>query len=226
MLPEENQYLPNEKQGYLPDQKPENRFSKPLSRKNFIILILSGLFVLGLGIGLYYLHTEYGIFYSPEKKENVSLSLTDTGEKQLEQGSFPEAEKIAKRAIRHSKENAESFLLLARSLYAQDRLKDSRDAYLLGLAIEPDDFEMNFYLGNVYRDLGDFEAAETQYKKALELEPHNIICWINYAIFYSFDKQDWAGAAEIYKQALEVNPGDEKLKGLYEGARKNAEAAD
>lgn len=175
------------------------------------------------GAAGYYFQTEYGIFYGKEKRKEVSFSLAGEAEKLINQADFPTTEKTAKRAVRHYPANIEAHLLWARSLYAQERLAESRDVYLKGLAIEPENFKMNFYLGNVYRDLGELEKAEEQYLKALAIEPANIECWINYAIFYSYDREDLEGAVRVYEQALKVNPGNERLQTLYQSSKERLE---
>jgi tetratricopeptide (TPR) repeat protein len=193
--------------------------------KKIKIIVIPIVLIVLIGGALYYFQTEYGIFYSKEKKQQISEEFVKKSEVFMEKtfpADFPKAEKMAIKALRFNKENIESYILLAKTLYAQERLEEAKGIYLRGLEIDPENFKMNFYLGNVLRDLGEHDLAEEYYKKALEIDPHDITCWINYAIFYSFDKKDWAGAARVYEEALKANPDNEQLKSLYEGAKQNA----
>jgi len=196
-------------------------FQNQKIKKILVPLVL----IILVGGALCYFQTEYGIFYSKEKKQQLSEEIRKKGEEFIEKtfpADFPKAEKMAIKAIKFNKENVEAYILLAKTLYAQERLEEAEGIYLRGLELDPGNFKMNFYLGNVYRDLGEHDLAEKQYKKALEIDPQDVTCWINYAIFYSFDKKDWAGAARVYEEALKANPDNEQLKNLYEGAKKNA----
>ena len=49
---------------------------------------------------------------------------------------------------------------------------------------------------------GDNELAEKSYKEALVLEPNFLNGLINYGIFLSQAKQDWAGALNLWQKAL------------------------
>ena len=203
----------------------QNIFHNTKIKKIIIYLVIAVLIIL-IGWAFYYFQTEYGIFYSREKKEQISEEFEKTSENFLSKtfpADFPAAEKAAIKAIRFNKKNIDAYILLAKSLYAQSRLEEAKGIYLRGLEIDPNNFEMNFYLGNIYRDLGEFDMAEEYYKKALEINPHDITCWMNYAIFYSFDKKDWQGAAKVCEEGLKVNPDNEQLENCYETAKKNAE---
>jgi len=192
---------------------------KRIILKLFFVIII----VIVLGFFLSYFQTEYGIFYSSEKRKQISQNLTSEAENWINKADFPQTEKIAQRAVRHDKNNLEAYIILARSLYAQEKLEQSRDTYLAGLAQAPQDFRMNFYLGNVYRDLGELDTAEDYYNIALSIEPDNIECWINYALFYKFDRQDLEGVLKVYEQALKVNPDNERLQKLYDGIKEELE---
>jgi len=190
-----------------------------MEKKSKIIIIL---FLFCLAAISFFLHSQYGVFYSSQRRKEVGFELTQEAEDLINDAKFPETEKTAKRALRFNPGISDAYLLLARSLYAQERLEEAVDAYLAGLGVTPERLEMNFYLANTYRDLEEFDLAKTYYEKSVEIDPQNIAVWHNYAMSYSWDQEDKEEEAlEVYKRAVEANPDDEWIRERYESLKQD-----
>jgi tetratricopeptide (TPR) repeat protein len=194
--------------------------------------IISGVIVIvliGIVGGLSWFHLEYGVLYSKTRRAAVSELFEQAARVCLEKGfpaSFPDAEIWAKRALNYNNQNIEAYIILARSLSGQQRLGEAAGIYVRGLKLDPDNFEMNFYLANTYRELGEFDLSDQYYEKTVKLQPDNVVVWANWASGYSYNRNDWVGAANIFERALEFNPDNKKLKQLYEMALQNAAEAE
>jgi len=193
-----------------------------LNKKKLILISLIIVLVIAIGGILYYFQIKYGIFYSLETRKEMSTRFLEQAEVFIKQASFKESEKAARKAINYDPKNIKAYIALGKSLYAQQRFLEAKKDYLNGLKQNPENFEMNFYLANVLRDLKEFDLADKYYKKATEIEPGNIVLWASWAISYRDDRNDPNGAVKIYEEALKINPDNEQLQNLYKGAKKNA----
>lgn len=178
--------------------------------------------MIAIGGILYYFQAEYGIFYSLKTRKEISGRFLEKAENLIKQASFIESERAARKAVKYNSANIKAYIALGKSLYAQLKFTEAKGVYLKGLKQNPENFEMNFYLANVLRDLKEFDLADKYYKKATEIEPGNIVLWASWAISYRDDRNDPKGAVKIYEEALKINPDNEQLQNLYEGAKKNA----
>jgi tetratricopeptide (TPR) repeat protein len=70
-------------------------------------------------------------------------------------------------------------------------------------------FEIYKNMGNIFLSAGDLDAAEEHYNRALTLRPHSDGLYVNYGTL-EIQKQNYAGAIERFRQALELNQTNEK----------------
>lgn len=196
--------------------KTEEKSKKGLRIWMILVLIL-------VAAVFYYLYSQYGIFYTKGKREELTWDLVAQAGNFLAEAKFPEAEITARKALRHNDKNSDAYLLLGQSLYAQSKWEEASAVYVEGLENDPDNLEMNFYAANVFRDLAKFDLSEKYYRQALAVDPSNQLIWVNFAMSYSWDQKNPQGALKIYEEAVSKNPDDEFLKEKYESLKKDLE---
>ncbi|HKC66322.1 MAG TPA: tetratricopeptide repeat protein [Pyrinomonadaceae bacterium] len=138
-----------------------------------------------------------------------------------ELGDMNRAAIALEKAVRLRPENAPAQFVLA-SVYITPFLK-SGDASKLRKAIKPTKKAIQLghhvpfdhhYLGIVYHGLGNWQAAEEHYQKAIELDPHLEVAYIKLAYLYSqlakrnSEEQEsyYSEAIKTYKGLLQVDP--------------------
>jgi tetratricopeptide (TPR) repeat protein len=97
------------------------------------------------------------------------------------------------------------------ALYATGDIEQAKNQYLEELKLNPNDAVIFNNLGNIYRDLGKYDDAVTNYKKSIELNKQIMNAYINLAnvYIYSLNKPDLG--IETYKNALLANPNNSDL---------------
>lgn len=192
--------------------------------QNKKILIISALAVLVLcaGGGAFYYFQQRE---EPELEYNPGLSreLSEQAEAFINQAEYEQSEKLAQQAVDLDPNNISAYILLARSKYVLGKTEQARDVYKNGLERNPNSFEMNFYIANVYRDLAEYESSARHYEKAIEINPDDVLVWSNYAFLYGFVQEKWDKAIEIYGNALKRFPDNQSLQSMYEMAKERAQ---
>lgn len=72
-------------------------------------------------------------------------------------------------------------------------------------SLKPKNPLIRFNLGNVYREMGDLEAARGEWEKAVELDPGYSEAYNNLGIYYQL-RGDYPEAIEMFERSLEQNP--------------------
>lgn len=95
--------------------------------------------------------------------------------------------------------------------------KDKRKLlYLEGMKKFPDSAELaGHYASFLDIDIGDVEAADEMYKKAIELDRNNARNIGNYASFVEDHKADYDAAEELFKRSIDLDPHDGTNVGSY-----------
>lgn len=75
------------------------------------------------------------------------------------------------------------------------------------LSLLPGDPAVEQLLGDIYRDLGQWESAKRRYLRVLEMEPQNSWAMVALGSYY-FIRRDFGKAREYYQQAAEADPGN------------------
>jgi tetratricopeptide (TPR) repeat protein len=74
------------------------------------------------------------------------------------------------------------------------------------LKFNPEDIDLNYFLGICRNNVGDYKGAMASFAKILEIEPWNIPTKLKMAVtFYNLNM--WENAQEIYSAILGKNPG-------------------
>lgn len=135
------------------------------------------------------------------------------GLKNLNDGNFDEATKSLEKSIKGSGNNIESLTQLGVSKYNQGDYSGAITTYLEALEIDSRNTAVINSLGNVYRDQKNFEKAQKEYEKAIQINPFFSPAYTNLAIML-FDLGKKADALEIVQKGLEKIPDSQELKNI------------
>jgi Tfp pilus assembly protein PilF len=141
------------------------------------------------------------------------LALDRLGYEYVLQNKFAEAEKVFARAL---KINPKSFSSKSGLGIAEYKLGKKQEAVkTLEEAVEIDPFSANslLFLGKIYRELKEFEKAESVLKKAKSLSKNKLadVHW-ELALLYYYNLERYADAAEELELYLKANPKAENRR--------------
>lgn len=111
---------------------------------------------------------------------------------------------------------SEPLVLLASAWLAAGDLKDAARAYSEAASIDPRNFWIPLYQGDVATRSGDLDGALRYYNQALRLNPSSPVVYLSLGIGYQ-DRGDLDASKSAYRQALALAPGlTAAEKGLQE----------
>ena len=73
--------------------------------------------------------------------------------------------------------------------------------------MNPEDLYAHFYLGNIFKNVGDVTSARYEFEKVLEISPDYSWAYYNLAAI-DFESGDIAAAVENLRQTVAYNPKD------------------
>ncbi|HEY3852834.1 MAG TPA: tetratricopeptide repeat protein [Verrucomicrobiae bacterium] len=151
------------------------------------------------------------ILRQDENNVYVLVHLADT---QFAEGNLSECEKNVTRALELDKDDSASLYLMGILRYRQEKLDEGLDALSRSAQLNTTNPSTQFYLGCVLADKGMRPAAETAFRKALQLEPDYSDAHFNLALVYASEKPPSTGLARWhYKKALNLgHPRNPKLE--------------
>lgn len=103
-----------------------------------------------------------------------------------------EAIRYLNNAISTDSSHQPSYFLLGLAQSQKKNYEEAAAAFEKSLALKPDDAEARIRLGDVYRQMGLFEKAEDEYKKACALDETSIAGFNLAMLSYEQDKLDQA----------------------------------
>ena len=150
-----------------------------------------------------------------QNPRNVSV-LANVAAIQLEMNHLAEAERHIQQALAVAPDDAYTLSLLGNLRFRQERYDDALDALSRAAKLDPQNPEIQNYLGLALSQKGERKAAETAFRKAIELDPNYASAHNNLAVFYITAKPPWVALARWhYQKALAAgmsrNPDLEKL---------------
>ena len=160
-----------------------------------------------------------------ETYEDLSARVADLPESAPDSGALKDAD-------RGARESAAEWWRV--ELEARQHVRDDPDEaeriYVEGLQRIEDPRLIGSYANFLKNVRKDYEGAEEQYKKAIEVDPENAINLGNYANFLKEVRKDYEAAEEHYKRAIEADPENANNLGNYANflkeVRKDYEAAE
>lgn len=120
---------------------------------------------------------------------------------------------------------SQDFLPLAEVYRREGRTAVATRLCLRGLERHPEHVEAHFLLGRLYREAGELDQAFDEWDIALRLHPEHRAA--RRAIGYlSLERRDWPAAVRHLSLAAQAEPGDQRLAGALDMARRRAAAGD
>jgi tetratricopeptide (TPR) repeat protein len=95
---------------------------------------------------------------------------------------------------------------------AEQRFMIAVGAYERALELEPGDANIITDLGIAYRGLGDPKMAVEKFREAAAADPDHVQSRFNAGLVLEADLEDMTGAAEAWKDYLEVAPKDDSRR--------------
>ena len=122
---------------------------------------------------------EAGRFGDAEKKfkevlrqdENNVVVLGHLASVQMDQNQLSDAERTLTKALAADSEDAASLYLMGRLRLLQEKYDEALDALSLSAKVVPDDPRTQYWLGKVLVQKGQRVAAETAFRRAVQLRP-------------------------------------------------------
>lgn len=135
------------------------------------------------------------------------LALLYSSQNELELG-IREYETALSNAVKLNPENIGLYKSLAAIYTQQKKFLKAEETYNLIITFFPQDAEAHFRLAAIYNELKDNASAESELKKALELNPdyHEALNFLGY--FYIEDGRNLDQAEILVKKALELDPSN------------------
>ena len=135
---------------------------------------------------------------------------------EMEQGKLDDAEKHIRAAVAQSPADAYNLSILGYLKFRQEKYDEALDALSRAAKLDPQNPEIQNYLGVTLSHKGLGAAAETALRKALQLDPNYAAAHNNLAVIYISQQPPLAELARWhYQKALDAgqphNPDLEKI---------------
>ena len=158
-----------------------------------------------------------------QQDDKNTYTLANLATIQLQLNHLDEAEKHIHQALTQAPDDAYSLLVLGEIDIRRDKYDAALDALSRAAKLDTQNPEIQNYLGLTLSQKGLRTAAETAFRKAIQLDPDYASAHNNLAVFYVTQKPPWTELARWhYKKALAAgfsrNPDLEKLLNLNQPA--------
>ncbi|UCC78796.1 MAG: tetratricopeptide repeat protein [Candidatus Zixiibacteriota bacterium] len=121
-----------------------------------------------------------------------------------------------KRQLEDDPDNYELLVRLGNNYYDLNSPGESIKYYEQALKLRPDSPEVIVDCGTMYREIGEVDRALKMFARAIELDPNLPQAYFNLGVVLLGEKNDPAGAAEIWQKFLDNNPGvNPELKNFF-----------
>jgi tetratricopeptide (TPR) repeat protein len=111
----------------------------------------------------------------------------------------------AKRAPEAARADSRHRVELARELTEQGRFDEALHELAMAISENPTLTVAHLQAGEIYKLAGDFDAAETSFRRAAYLQPENVDTQYNLGLILQLNS-DPASAARAYNRALAIDP--------------------
>jgi tetratricopeptide (TPR) repeat protein len=98
------------------------------------------------------------------------------------------------------------------ALYATGQLDDAKKQYIKAIAANPKDATLYNNLGNIERDLADYNGAASAYDKAISLNAQLLNAYVNLANMQIYNQHNTDSGISTYQKALKGLPGNNEIR--------------
>lgn len=104
-------------------------------------------------------------------------------------------------------ENRNAWVQLGNNYFGSDQAIKAIEAYDKALALDPDDPNVITDQGTMFRRVGWYDQAISNFQRAAELDPNHVQSRYNMGVVYRYDLQDFPSAIAAWESFLALNPG-------------------
>jgi len=94
--------------------------------------------------------------------------------------------------------------------YKSGKIDEAQSAFMMAGKKEPNDFDVNYYLGRVFLDKNVFDKAAVCFKKCKIMNPDNTEL-SGLIAFALFKQSKYRECLPFFKQALDIDPGNKEI---------------
>ncbi len=138
-------------------------------------------------------------------------------------GSFAAEIRELQNIVKSDPDNRAAWVRLGNLYFDTDQYMEAIDAYTRALELDPNDPDVITDRAIMYRRIGDFEKAASEFRRAAELDPRHLNSVLNLGVVLRYDLNDLEGALKAWQMYLERNPPPEmaeKIRSEIERLRK------
>ena len=125
-----------------------------------------------------------------------------------------------KEIVKKDPQNLPAWVEMGNLYFDSSQPKEAIEAYSQYLAIKPDNPDIRTDMGIMYRQLGEFDKAIEEFKKAAQSDPKHAHSRYNIGIVLLHDKQDIKGAIRAWEEYLKVDPNSERAQRIRDQINK------
>ncbi|HVN80039.1 MAG TPA: tetratricopeptide repeat protein [Terriglobia bacterium] len=122
----------------------------------------------------------------------------------FKQGQFSQSLKTLERSFVTQKYDPDLYFLAGLDWVALNRIKLAVPFYMAAAQLAPTDFQMHYHLGRAYYTDQQFEKAEREFRRVLELNPTFVKGYDNLGLALEALGEE-AAAIESYRKAIDLN---------------------
>jgi cytochrome c-type biogenesis protein CcmH/NrfG len=104
-------------------------------------------------------------------------------------------------------ENRNAWVQLGNNYFGSDQPIKAIEAYDKALELGPDDPNVLTDQGTMFRRVGWYDRAVSNFQRAAELDPNHVQSRYNLGVVYRYDLQDFPKAIAAWESFLALNPG-------------------
>ncbi len=108
--------------------------------------------------------------------------------------------------VRREPENRDAWVQLGHTYFDSNQPMKAIEAYSKALQLNASDPDVLTDQGIMFRQVGWFDKAVENFRKANEINPRHLQSLYNLGVVYRYDLQDFAKARQIWSRYLELNP--------------------
>ena len=117
-----------------------------------------------------------------------------------------------KEIVKKDPKNLPAWVELGNLYYDANQPKEAIEAYSQYLVMKPDNADVRTDMAIMYKNLGDFNRALDEFRKAAQSDPKHVNSRYNIGIVLLHDKQDIKGAIKAWEEYLKVDPKSERAE--------------
>lgn len=179
---------------------------KKILRMDQAVILGAGCLLGGFIMGLLSYHLIMGTPATPSLQQAQMAPPPNLAPPQAQTQDFTAQIREVKLILEKEPGNRNAWVELGNMLFDSNRHQESIDAYSKALQIDSKDANVLTDRGIMYRAIGNFQAALSDFRKASQVDSAHIQSLYNEGITLLHDLNDMPGAVKAWEQILQRNP--------------------